>query len=114
MSQNDSEEKISNIIAIIIFFTVIAASIFIPRGMSIFLLVSFPYWMSITFRSSKIAIDITMIVVCLVFVVGIITMKGKIDDTGAILFFSLMTGYVLTKVILSEKKNLISNKNANG
>lgn len=103
--------KVEEVIWIIIFFGTLGLSIFIPYGFYIFILTGFPYFLGVTRRCSRMAVSITMLIVFVIFTIMAIVAKFKIDIFGTLMFFCLMSGYLLMQIECLKEKNESRNNN---
>lgn len=86
-----------SVIILFVFFSMIFLSIFIPYGLDIFIVMAFPFWLS-TLYKEDIVIDITMTIVTAIFLVVGLFAGFKIADQGAVMIFSLLSGYIIFKM----------------
>lgn len=95
---NFIKTNLEGIIIITVFFSILFLSLFMPYGFSIFILMSFPFFLSTRYKDD-IVIDLTMAITTLIFLIGGISVKFKIDTQGTVIIFSLLSGYILFRVI---------------
>mgnify|MGYP001616563216 CR=1 FL=1 len=93
-----TEEKVEEVIWIILFVGVFILSIFIPYLFSIFILSLVPYWLIQTVRFSRLAVSITMLILLVVVTIPLILTKFKLDLFGTIMIFCPVIGYILTYI----------------
>lgn len=85
--------KAEEIIWVILFIGTLVLGVFAEMGFYIFILTAFTYWM--TKRYGQLTMAITMLIVFIVFTIGMIVVRFKVEPIGIIMFFCSMTGYLL-------------------
>ena len=109
---NFIKTNLEGIIIITVFFSIFFLSLFIPYGFSIFIVMALPLWLS-TIYKKDIVIDITIAIVAIIFIIAGLFVKFKIDNQGAVIIFSLLSGYIIfkmTKIYYTPRSESINKK----
>ena len=109
---NFIKTNLEGIIIITVFFSIFFLSLFIPYGFSIFIVMALPLWLS-TIYKEDIVIDITIAIVVIIFIIAGLFVKFKIDNQGAVIIFSLLSGYIIfkmTKIYYTPRSESINKK----